>query len=57
VGTVYIEWRDASGAPTGLYAYPGVSLFDWNQLANAASIGQEANRLKRRPGGGVLRVA
>lgn len=53
-GTVYVEWKDARGYPSGLYSYPGVSLFDWRQLENAGragvGVGAEANRLKARYG-------
>jgi hypothetical protein len=59
-GTVYIEWRDARGSPSGTYAYPGVSLADWSQLSNAAlggaGVGAEANRIKRRHGARAAKV-
>lgn len=60
-GTVYIEWRDSRGNPSGLYAYPGVSLFDWRQLEtagmNGVGVGAEANRIKRRHGARAKKVA
>lgn len=55
-GSIFICWKDHRGHPTGTYEYPGATMFDWNQLVNASSHGQEANRVKRRYSAGARKV-